>query len=51
VHEADRRIALWGGISDEETIRRTIGLGADAIGSDYPARLIACLGSAGLREG
>jgi glycerophosphoryl diester phosphodiesterase len=49
VHDGDRKLAAWGGTVDLLLIRKLIALGVDAIGSDDPARVIACLREAGLR--
>ncbi len=43
VHGGGKHIAAWGRIVDAPLIRRLIGLGVDAIGSDDPAAVMACL--------
>jgi glycerophosphoryl diester phosphodiesterase len=50
VHDGGKRLSAWGGTVDLLLIRKLIALGVDAIGSDDPARVIACLREAGLRE-
>lgn len=51
VRRGGRSIAAWGKITEAEQIRSLIDLGVDAIGSDYPDRIISCLRERGLRQG
>lgn len=41
VHEAGLRIVAWGIIKEDHEFDRLFGLGVDAIGSDWPSRLLA----------